>query len=143
MSASESIIVPSHIADAIAKQANAELPKEACGYLAGTDNRIELRIPMRNVDASPEHFSFDPAEQFAALKTAREAGLSLIGTYHSHPETPARMSEEDIRLAVDTSMYYAIYSVAERKLKVFTVDAAKTVSETRVELLDAAENARR
>ncbi len=142
MSASESIIVPSSIADAIAKQANAELPNEACGYLAGIDNRVERGIPMRNVDASPEHFSFDPAEQFAALKTAREAGLSLIGTYHSHPETPARMSEEDIRLAVDTSMYYAIYSVIEKKLKVFTVDAAKNVSESRVELLDAARNAR-
>jgi proteasome lid subunit RPN8/RPN11 len=118
----------------IIAQARVEAPNEACGYLAGTDGRAELAIPMRNVDASPEHYSFDPKEQFAAVKQAREAGLDLIAVYHSHPATPARMSEEDVRLANDTAVVYLIYSLVEGVVKGFRVTREKTVSEVPVEI---------
>ena len=99
------ISIPTVIIDAIREQAISESPNEACGYLGGKDNRVSLRIPMTNVDHSPEHFTFDAVEQFAAIGRAREEGYDLIGVYHSHPATPARMSEEDIRLANDGSTY--------------------------------------
>jgi len=67
---------------------------------------------MTNVDHSPEHFSFDPAEQFQTLRSARDAGLELIANYHSHPSTPSRPSEEDIRLAYDPEIIYIIVSLA-------------------------------
>ncbi len=120
--------------DQIAAQARAEAPNEACGYVVGTGGHAELLIPMRNVDASPEHFSFDPREQFAAVKQARTAGLDLIAVYHSHPATPARMSQEDIRLANDTSVVYLIYSLVDDRLKGFRVGRDKVVSETAVEI---------
>ena len=85
------IYIPTEIVDAIKKQAVDESPDEACGYLAGKENRVISRIPMTNVDHSPEHFTFDPVEQFDAIKRAREEGYSLIAVYHSHPATPARM----------------------------------------------------
>jgi proteasome lid subunit RPN8/RPN11 len=125
----------SRIVARIAEQARAEAPNEACGYLAGTGGRAKVAIPMRNVDASPEHYSFDPRQQFAAVKEARAAGLDLIGVYHSHPATPARMSEEDIRLANDTTMVYVIYSLAEERLKGFRVSREKVVSEVPVEVV--------
>lgn len=100
------------IREAIIRQAVQELPNESCGYLAGVGDEIREGIPMINVDHSPEHFSFDPAEQFQALKTARSKELSLIAVYHSHPETPARLSEEDIRLANDPRIVYIIVSLA-------------------------------
>ena len=84
---------------------------------------------MTNVDASAEHFSFDPKEQFAAVKAARAEELDLVANYHSHPETPARMSTEDLRLANDSSIVYLIYSVADSTLKAFTVDGSRTVTE--------------
>ena len=37
--------------------------------------------------------------------------MSVI--YHSHPETPARPSEEDIRLALTPNVSYIIVSLAE------------------------------
>lgn len=90
-----------------------ESPIEACGYLAGVDDRVIFTIPMTNVDRSPEHFSFAPQEQFQAVKTARAQGLQLLAVFHSHPASPARMSEEDIRLANDPEMIYIIVSLLE------------------------------
>jgi proteasome lid subunit RPN8/RPN11 len=121
------------IQDEIARQAETELPNECCGYLAGKRSgatiTIATRFPMTNMDASPEHFSFDPAEQFAAVRAARTEGLELVANYHSHPETPARMSAEDIRMANDTSIVYLIYAVIEKRLKAFTVNGTRAVTE--------------
>jgi proteasome lid subunit RPN8/RPN11 len=83
---------------------------------------------MTNVDHSPEHFSFDPKEQFQAVKRARSLGLELVGVYHSHPATPARMSNEDIRLANDVSLRYLIYSRPDNRIQAFAVTRHKAVS---------------
>lgn len=92
--------------------ARAEAPIEACGYLAGKDDLITAAFRLRNVDASPEHFSFEPAEQFVTVRRMRAEGVRLQAVYHSHPTTPARPSQEDIRLANDPSLRYVIVSLA-------------------------------
>ena len=94
------------------RHARSDAPIEACGYLAEKDGVIAAAIRLRNVDASPEHFSFEPAEQFAAVRHMRSSGLRLKAVYHSHPATPARPSPEDIRLANDPSLSYVIVSLA-------------------------------
>lgn len=97
--------------------AKAGLPNEACGLLGGTvdgkDRRIEKVYYLTNIDASREHFSMDPKEQFEAVKDMRANGLSLIGSFHSHPESPSRPSEEDKRLAYDSSVRYLILSLMD------------------------------
>lgn len=55
--------------------------------------------------------------------------------YHSHPATPPRMSEEDIRLAYDTSITYLIYSMLTDEIKAFQINSEKQVSETTVEII--------
>jgi len=88
-------------------------PLETCGYLAAKKDGVAVRFyPMKNADQSAEHFSFDPAEQFSVARTARSYGLKIAAVVHSHPATPARMSEEDIRLARDPDMSYVILSLA-------------------------------
>jgi len=90
----------------------AELPNEACGLLVGKDDVVKEQFALTNTDHSPEHFSFDPAQQFHVLRTARKSDLKIIANYHSHPSTPARPSEEDIRLAFDPEILYLIVSLA-------------------------------
>ncbi|MDR1981915.1 MAG: M67 family metallopeptidase [Tannerellaceae bacterium] len=107
------IEIPQQIIDAIIRQAYGELPDEACGLLAGTDGVVQAHYPLTNVDHSPEHFSFDPQEQFGVLKKARAQGLKIMANYHSHPSSPARPSDEDIRLAYDPNIMYLIVSLAE------------------------------
>jgi len=88
-----------------------EEPNEACGYLAARDGVICRHFELRNIDAAPDHYSMDPAEQFAVIRRIREEGLQVAAVYHSHPETPARPSVEDIRLAHDPGMTYVIVSL--------------------------------
>jgi len=92
--------------------AEAQAPIEACGYLAAKDGVAVESVPLTNADNSPEHFSLDPAEQFAAARKIRENGMQLRAVYHSHPATPARPSAEDIRLAFDPELSYVIVSLA-------------------------------
>ena len=106
------IKIPGHILDGIIRQSQDELPNETCGFLAGIGNDVHLQIAMTNTDHSPEHFSFDPSEQFQALRLARSKGLELIANFHSHPSTPSRPSIEDIRLAYDPDILYLILSLA-------------------------------
>lgn len=111
------------------------LPNEACGLLAGTidgeEKVIEKVYLLTNIDASREHFSMDPREQLAAVKDARANGLTLIGNFHSHPESPSRPSEEDKRLAYDPNLEYLILSLQDMEqpvLKAFEIDKEKQVT---------------
>jgi proteasome lid subunit RPN8/RPN11 len=113
----------------ILTQATTQLPNESCGYLLGKEGLVTVMYPMTNIDHSPEHFSFDPKEQFAAVRYARQVGLEIIGNWHSHPQSPSRPSEEDIRLAFDPTITYWILSLAGETpvLKAFSIK--KGVSE--------------
>lgn len=92
-------------------------PEEACGLIAGEDlndgitREIRKVYILENVDHSREHFTLDPKEQLAAIKDMRANGLKPLGNWHSHPDTPARPSEEDIRLAFDSRASYLILSL--------------------------------
>lgn len=93
------------------------LPEEACALLLGErgeDGKVvrELYI-TENVDHTNEHFTITPQEQLRAIKYAREKGWCILGNIHSHPETPARPSEEDKRLAVDPKASYLIVSLMD------------------------------
>ena len=55
----------------------------------------------------------DPAQQFDAVRNCREEGLRIRAVYHSHPETAAYPSAEDIKLACDPDLSYVIVSLAE------------------------------
>jgi len=104
--------IPREIIDGIIDHAKTGLPEEVCGYLAGKGREVTRQFRLINIDHSNEHFSFDPAEQFQVVREARKEGLEILTNYHSHPETPARPSEEDIRLAFDPNISYVIVSLA-------------------------------
>lgn len=98
--------------------AEAELPNEACGLIAGEVNENGKEIKkvyyLTNIDHSNEHFSLDPKEQLSAVKDMRANGFTPIGNWHSHPESPSRPSEEDKRLAYDSKASYLILSLMDR-----------------------------
>ena len=110
------VIITELTYQSILAQAQKDAPLESCGYLLGTDKETATEnYPMTNADHSEEHFSFDPKEQFAAIKYARQKGLTIVGNWHSHPASPSRPSEEDKRLAYDPNILYFILSLAEEK----------------------------
>ncbi|MCL6099839.1 MAG: M67 family metallopeptidase [Bacteroidetes bacterium] len=124
--------ISEEIINKIAEHGKNAYPIEACGYLIGSNDTVTEIIYMTNTDKSNEHFSFDPKEQFTAVKYARSKGVKLVAVYHSHPDSPARMSKEDIRLANDNSMKYLIYSVVNDEINCFVVDKFKNVREVKI-----------
>ena len=125
------IKIPEAIIKRIIQHANDENPLEACGYLAGTGTRVTEIYPMTNEDHSPDHYSFNPEEQFATMEKAQKKELDLIAVYHTHPGTLASMSAEDIRLAYDTSIYYVIYSLTKDHFKAFRVNSIELITSSR------------
>ena len=104
--------------DRIYEHALKERPDEACGLIAGVDREDGVReirkvYLLTNIDHTNEHFSIDPKEQLASIKDMRANGLSPLGNWHSHPESPSRPSEEDKRLANDSKASYLILSLQE------------------------------
>ena len=94
-------------------QAREGFPFEICGILGGKDGVVSAIYPMTNTDASREHFIMEPREQFAVVKGLRSQQLEMLAVYHSHPATPARPSDEDIRLALTPDISYVIVSLAD------------------------------
>ena len=116
--------IPDKILEQIVAQAKAQAPVEVCGILAGKGDVVEKFYEMTNVDNSNDHFMMDPAEQFGIVKNMRAAGVGMLAIYHSHPETPARPSAEDIRLALTSEVIYVIISLqgTEPVVKGFLID---------------------
>lgn len=114
-----------------------DMPLEACGYLGGQDTTVVEAYCLTNIDKSGEHFSFDPKEQFDAVRAMRTKNQRAVAVYHSHPLTPARPSQEDIRLALDPEMIYVIVSLAAVKPEVKAFKIVKNeVFEEPLDIID-------
>ena len=120
----------------MAERARSHAPEETCGLLAGYRDEegeafVEHVLFCENADHMAEHFTISPREQLKILKEARSSGMEILGNWHSHPETPARPSEEDLRLAQDPSAIYCIISLeafAWPSIVAYQKDASGAVS---------------
>ena len=129
--------IPTNIFEQMVAQAKALAPIEACGILAGKDNKAEKLFEMTNADNRSDHFMMEPKEQFTVVKDIRSADLEMLAIYHSHPETPARPSAEDIRLALTPDVIYVIVSLQDANdanVKGFCIENS-TVTEVPVKVL--------
>ncbi len=83
----------------IFEHCNAGFPNEACGILAGRNGRVEKVYLMKNAKPGPTYYEMDPEEQFQVMKDIRQAGLAMVGMFHSHPTGPAYPSSVDVEKA--------------------------------------------
>ena len=109
--------ISKEVIDELIVQAQKDAPNESCGYLLGAGDEVTENYWMENIDHSSEHFSFAPKDQFAALKYARSKNLKILANWHSHPASPSRPSQEDLRLANDPTIRYVILSLLEGQPK--------------------------
>ena len=77
----------------------AGLPNEACGMLAGKDGKVEKIYCMKNAKPGPDFYEMDAEEQFRVMKDIRDAGLEMVGMFHSHPTGQAYPSSVDVEKA--------------------------------------------
>jgi proteasome lid subunit RPN8/RPN11 len=107
------------VLETIRRHAADTYPHECCGALIGTagpdagDVRVLEAYPLPNTtrDGPRRRFLVRPDDYRAAERRAGDAGASLVGFYHSHPDAPARPSEYDLDHAWP-NLSYVILAVA-------------------------------
>ena len=96
-------------------------PEEGAGFLLGSDDGAQRQVTQifttenaREDEARHNRYLVAPEDYLKAEITADELGLSLIGVFHSHPDSPNRPSEFDREWA-QPFFSYVITSVNEGK----------------------------
>ena len=116
--------------DEMIRHALSERPDEACGLIAGRDSDDGTRVI--------EKVYLLTKEQLQAVKDMRANSMVPLGNWHSHPETPSRPSEEDIRLANDSRASYLILSLENEDapvLNAFCIEIKEDTKSVRKEEL--------
>jgi len=82
-------------------------PEECCGALIGRNGSVveAMRLPNLMGEEARRYFLVGPVEYQVAEKRATEMGGKLMGFYHSHPDHPARPSQNDLEQAWPTFLY--------------------------------------
>ena len=87
-------------------------PEEGCGFIAGRDGVARVVYPVENRLHSTVAFEMDPRQQVEALLAIADAGLEVIGIYHSHPQGPAGLSASDLACITYPQAWQLIISLA-------------------------------
>ncbi len=88
---------------AVIAHAERAYPEECCGALLGTREggmkTVSRAAAIENSFAGDRtaHYGIRPEDLLEADRAAREAGLRVVGIYHSHPDRGAYFSDEDLR----------------------------------------------
>jgi proteasome lid subunit RPN8/RPN11 len=86
--------------------------EEVCGLVGGSGGAPVCFYPVANRAADrATRFLMDAEQQIDAMRGMREAGLDLLGIFHSHPNTAAEPSGVDLEMAAYPGVIYFIASM--------------------------------
>ncbi len=111
------ISLPGPLREELAAIAVNGYPYETCGILVGAGANGQVRVERvfearnLNTERARDRYVLDPDDMMTADLAAREAGLEIVGFWHTHPDHPARPSETDREAAWD-GYSYVILSVS-------------------------------
>ena len=116
--------IPQFEYDAIRKHGEQTYPHECCGVLLGSSDGESRNVTKTarcgntRSDSPHNRYHISPQELVRVQRQAREAGLEIVGFYHSHPDHPARWSQTDLAEAHWIGCSYVITSVDRGEAKV-------------------------
>jgi proteasome lid subunit RPN8/RPN11 len=117
--AAERLRIGTDAAQRVERAATTAYPDEACGLLLGhfrADGLIHVERSVTTANMAPiderrHRFLIEPRLLLAWDRVASDAGLSVVGFFHSHPDAPARPSATDIALAWPGYAYVIVSTV--------------------------------
>ena len=102
-----------------------EYPKECCGLLIGKKNNDILickeSINTKNIATNPyQFFEIDNQEIINTQKKYRKYNLSIIGHYHSHPNSTlkSKPSKKDIASIFDSNLCWLIIGINGKAIEI-------------------------
>ncbi len=113
------IVIPAGLMKQITDAAERAYPEECCGLLAGIEEpsgttRITRVAASDNVaEGARRHdrFEVDPKVRFDLMRQLADGPERMVGHYHSHPDHPARPSEQDRKMAFEPDLVWLIVAV--------------------------------
>jgi proteasome lid subunit RPN8/RPN11 len=106
--------------------AQAELPNECCGLLAGTivgdeaetpTGRVTKVHPLVNELASPREYLSEPRSMLEAERDMRLLKLTVLAVYHSHPTTHPIPSRKDCERNYSPRVVNVIISLMKEEVE--------------------------
>jgi len=131
----EAVVMPESVGRGLLTHARNEAPLECCGLLIGTKEQVVRSARARNICQSPTRYRVDPVDHFEAIRTARNEGLEVVGSYHSHPASMPRPSETDLSQANYPHFVYVIVSLVSKETEAIRGYRLRSGQATQVELL--------
>lgn len=109
-------------------------PQECCGVLGGRGSVITSVYPLANDLQSASEFLANPSELFNAVRSMRKKNETMIGVYHSHPNSPPLPSATDLERNYYPGLFYFIISLAEDEpsTRCFILDDNKILSSIQI-----------
>jgi len=96
--------------DIVHSSAQRAYPGECCGFLWGNNGMITVAAEVDNVSTFDklQHFEINARTFMAAEKFADTNGLTLMGVFHSHPDSVAEPSDMDQKSALPNFLYIIV-----------------------------------
>jgi proteasome lid subunit RPN8/RPN11 len=97
------IRIEPHAWQEMVRHAKSTFPNECCGAMLGAidgdDKTVKRAVPLENAHHGPqqERYELRPEDLLRADREARQAGMDLIGIFHSHPDCDAYFSQTDLK----------------------------------------------
>ena len=113
--------------DQIKYEATICYPSECCGLLVGNSGNnlytITQIVPTKNILNSHGNdvFEINPQDRINLERKLRKETNSIIGHFHSHPNSPHTPSKRDMELAYESRMIWLIVSVIGGKFHDFGI----------------------
>lgn len=106
------LVITPRLIEAMIAEARRDHPYETCGIIAGAEgsNSPKRFIPLRNIAKSRRFFQFDAKQQLQVWREMAQRGEEPIVIYHSHTDSAAYPSQEDILYASEPQAHYVIIS---------------------------------
>ena len=92
------LVLPGRLLEQINAHVEKAYPEEGAGFLIGEAGEVKEVVVLANSredGARHNRFLFTPEDYLQAELKADKLGLSLIGVFHSHPDSPNIPSEYD------------------------------------------------
>jgi proteasome lid subunit RPN8/RPN11 len=102
----------------LAAHARHAAPRECCGLLVGTHQRIVECVATANLDPHPSRYQVDPAAHIALNRRLRGTGRTVVGVYHSHPRGGAEPSPTDVAEALYPAFVHVIVSALDEAVPI-------------------------
>ena len=121
------IVISESFRESLALHANKQKPYEACAILLGnTDKEIWETTEIfltENTDKSEINFTVSNKQLLKVYNKAEENGLSVVGIFHSHPNSEPSPSNTDIKFMKGNPVPWVIYSGLTNDMKAYLLES--------------------